>query len=366
MRAKSDGSKNKFDTSELLKDKKPFLPLPKFILRMWREYYGTIPASFWISIIFILDATLGANAEGIEGDLAQSQVPVDHKEFARVKAALTGWGWDRLVEIEKSDGSKGDFDYGSTFRLNPSATEEDWLDFVEYVRLAYRDGILSRDNSILEIEGAFAKAEMARPRVCQHLWSEIMLRMVSDENSKAITDPVDVWDEKNWIARGFDWRWIYKEVPYKEWPVMENGRRMHPSIPNEQFDGLAIDTGENELLCWLWHLAWTHSREEDEAPLIPDDVEQLKSVFKNWSKYPDEAWAGVLSKFKKVEHPEWGPALQHEWLTSMWKQAKWEHSTKVAEINAALDAAPRSDLPEKIAAWRGKILSRPKEKKDGA
>jgi hypothetical protein len=84
----------------------------------------------------LLGATLGRTAEGIEGTLALSQIPVDDHTSPKWLAALTAW--PRLFTVELA-GYRSQ--RGSKYRLNPDATEDDWRFFFLVLLSVYPKGV---------------------------------------------------------------------------------------------------------------------------------------------------------------------------------------------------------------------------------
>jgi hypothetical protein len=283
----------------------PFTPVPRFFFRLWQAYGSTpagkfLPDSFWISLLLVLDATLGGSPEGEQGKLAQSQIPTEKKDTARWIAAMAGYrdGW--LISVKYSDDKR----VGSTFRINPYATREDWEEFVFFMSVAWREGLVSRDRSPEEIRAFFIKhlPEPDRPE----LWVRLipLYAQPSDEEREKIRE--------DWIRRGFG---------LLAWTAHTKERR-----PLNE-DAMADDY----VLMNLLLLAWLNGKPEDNAPLLPNDPARLKAWYEKRhgnieEPLTDERLNRVLARFVKVDAPkerEWKDgALEYQWLTQQWKAAK--------------------------------------------
>jgi len=280
---------NKFETNELLKDGKLYTPIPKFFFRLWQKSRD-LPPSFWCTLMYILDTTLGGSKEGIEGHLAQSQIPVDPHESSRWIAAMAGYG--RLLEVTYSDGRN---QKGSKFKLNPMATEDDWVDFVFALRVAYRDRVLSRDKKPEEVREIFKRYSEEKSFT---LWSEMLRCIVNDET---MSDEV----RGDWKKRGFDMR-AFREYTDKNF--------VEPIVNDD-------DAAVELIFMEMCHSAWIAGHNvmfpESEIEDIRKHHEQL-----NGKPISDEAWAKLLARFQKAQDPEWGPCLQNDWLAREWARAE--------------------------------------------
>jgi hypothetical protein len=130
-------------------------------------------------------------------------------------------------------------------------------------------------------------------------------------------DQIDIYDDKNWIVRGFNLRWQFAPLPVEKWIKFKNEELREPMAYNQEFDGLKFEL--HFFLTLLFHLTWVYSLETDDAPLAPE--EKMKQALKDMSdirKLTAADIAALSSKFKRVPHPEWGWAWENEWLTKKW------------------------------------------------
>jgi hypothetical protein len=314
--ATADKKATKFQEIAILKPTErypkgqPFAPIPRFFFRLWQEE-RVLPNSFWTTLLFVLDTTLGGSPEGTKGKIAQSQIPTDKKDVANWIAALASYGDGFLVRV---DYAGWDNTNSSTFHINTQATQEDWENFIFYMRLAWREGHISRnDGNTPESVRAYFKSLPSK-----HKWQpEMWIRLLP-----IFEEPPEEEREKifgDWVRRGFGIR---------AWAEHED---------------TALQNIGPEEICVLMHLlviAWCNSKAESEKPLLPDDVEMLRSTFDRrfQGEHGDELFARVLAHFQKVNHPQFGKCLEYPWLTEQWQAAKadaaWE--LRADEMDKAL------------------------------
>jgi hypothetical protein len=296
---------NKFDTNELLTDGKPFCPVPRFFFRLWRLGPAyEIPQSFWTTLLFIMEATIGSSAEGIKGSLAQSQIPVDHKESAKWIAAMDARG---LIKVTYSNPQRP---VASKFEWNPEITEEEWWGFVFTLGMACHQGLFSRDSSVEQVRKAFKAKE---PKNNFPLWSLMLWRWVADEESKFYnaTKDIDVLDEKNWIVRGFD--------------VSKMHATRDPLTFIPEFKGISL--GAYTAVQMLFHTLWTRTDAESDRPLMlaSDFPEWIEFFEKEWGKLDPGDVENIRSMLIEVQEDETGDAcLECPWLTYQWRTAKFD------------------------------------------
>jgi hypothetical protein len=278
----------------------PFTPVPRFFFRLWQSHSG-LPSSFWITLFFLLDTTIGASPEGIEGKIAQSQFPVEGKDAANWIAAISAYRNGCLVEVDYAEYVNKK---GSTFRLNPEATEEDWTNFIFMMRLAWLEGRISRNdgNTTESIREFFSKLPKPQPE----FWVRLLPIFEQPDEAERET----IWDD--WIRRGFSvsawYRHSMESAPFTE----------------EEF-------ADEWLLMRLLLLAWTNST-PNERPLLPDNgaliVEKLS---KEDMAVDEESLARVLAKFQKVNDAKGDDWLEYPWLTVEWEVARAMAENKPVE-----------------------------------
>ena len=336
---------NKFETHGLLAPSdrfpkgQPFAPVPRFIFRQWQlhsddnQWERGLPTSFWITVLFVIDATLGGSLAGVEGKIAQSQIPVEKKDAARWIAAMGAYKDGSLIEVDYYQGT--DHTQSSTFRVNPNGTQADWEYFFFVMRLAWLEGHVSREKSVEDIKEYFRKlpgSEKWRPP----LWSAML--PVWDWLNKATEAEIDEV-RANWVKRGFDMcDWIKHEDEYPRFSE------------NEMAKGSVL-----WLLC---HIAWKSAKAEDAAPLLPDNAKEIMAMLNNtyWvdrEGTPDETMlADVLARFHKVQHPEHGPCLEYPWLTKQWQAAKanaeWEKKAAAMDVELGWKPSGGAMPPEEF------------------
>ena len=331
---------NKFTAIELLRDK-PYAVIPKFFFRLWRAY-SELPDSWWKTLFNILNVTLGGSAEGLSGTLAYSELPVDSHQFRMFKAALDGY--QRLMTIETAG---YDSMAGSRFTLNPDATEDDWIEFVNLLRIAWLSGVLKRHtgHGYEQVKAMFAKfAPKPTPPIKMPLWSEIIRRCMSDEKST-----FDIWNDDNWMLRGFDTLWMHKRGP-------SDTDEAAPIELLDEFDDLTH--GEWFVLIRMFHLAWVSTAELGGPPRFPADAELFKKYTDGEEDHeatdddPGFHFAKVLSKFRKGTDED-GDYLESDWLTARWREAETD-----AEVRKVAARVFKPTI-EGVEAARKKLRSRP-------
>jgi hypothetical protein len=339
---------NKFETVALLRDV-PWAPIPKFFFRL-RLAYPSLPDSWWTTLFYILNVTLGSPS-GVKGTLAYSELPVRPQMFSQYKAALEGYG--RLMTVETAGwNSKA----GSTFILNADATESDWLDFHLLLHTACRQKMLDPKAARFTYEQIKAFfAPYSRPAAMRlPFWSLMMYRSAADKGSEWLkeAEQIDVWDDANWVERGFDLAWLHK-------------RERAGDAPLEDIDEFASLTGgEIGVLVAMFHLAWTNPT----GPYLPADTATLKDVVTRATlnhsalgdvEATDDAegfhFANLLAKFTPVE------IEGEQWIECPWLTEKWMQEREHAAVTASLQKDSRGpQLASAIAAWRERVLSKPK------
>ena len=332
---------SKFTEIELLRHGQPYAVIPKFFFRLWHAY-PELPDSWWKTLFNILNVTLGGSAAGIEGTLAYSELPVDSHQFSMFKAALDGY--QRLMKIETAGYESV---AGSRFVLNPEATEDDWITFVDLLRIAWLSGVLKRrlGHGYEQVKVMFSKFAPHKPEpLSMPLWSEILRRAIADKPGD-----FDIWNDENWKRRGFDIRWMHKPGPSLELIV--------------EFDDLTH--GEWAVLLEMFHSAWVSTDELGGPPRLaaePEALESYKHGYEDHEGTDDEPggfhFAKILSKFRKGTDEE-GEYLESDWLTARWHVAEAD-----AEVKKVAAKVFQPTL-EGISKAREQLLSRqPRRSKD--
>lgn len=284
---------NKFQTHELFKDGKRYTPIPQLFFRLWYECRD-LPASFWCTLLHVLNTTLGGSMAGLEGHLAQSQIPVDPHESSRWIAAMAGYG--RLIKVDYSDGRD---QKGSKFTFNPDATEDDWVSFVFALRAAHQEGALSREKHPDEVRELFRRYSEAAS--VPTFWSEV-LRCVINEQTVAPGTYED------WVKRGFD--------------LQRFRRYCDETFENDEGGG---DAAIDIIFMNVCHAAWVLNRD---VTITDDELNEFRKHHEELQDMPisSEAWSKLLARFKRVQDVDLGSCRRNDWLAQEWAQAKDRHS----------------------------------------
>jgi len=327
----SSSPPRKFDSFALLRPTdqqpkgQPFTPVPHFFLDMWKRYESSIPLSFWATFMFLLRDTLGRTLTGASGKVAQSQFPVDDNVARLWLSAITAFGG--LVDVEKATyrDSKG-----SKYTIHLEASEDHWRKFFALLALGCRLGYFSNSSTprptakrIEELFSIWSNRPDPQPQSLP-CWSLMILRTAANPDcgfAKA-AEGIDIWDDKNWIARGFDVKFLNQAFD-------SESDEAAPEFSH-------LDSAEFFQLLCLFHAAWTNCDSTAETPRLPE--ESLSHAAEAFGFDFGTVSFQAQSVFRVVEI-DGEACLENDWLTAGWRRAKED---------AAINASLQSKLPKEI------------------